>query len=468
MAADPRDDRIAELEAIVARQQKIIERLEARLAELEARLAQNSSNSNQPPSQDTPAQKNAQPGKTPTGRKRGGQPGHRGNRRELLPLSEVDRVEDCFPAHCNHCGDVLEGVVDEDPLRHQVMELPPIKPYTTEYRRHAEICGGCGHVTRAELPPGVPRSMLGARLTALVSLLTGGYHLSRRQASALLGEVLGIRISLGALSEAEERASTAVAPAVDEAISFVRSQPLKHTDATGWSHGGQPRGLWTITTSLVTVFLIVADGTQQTVRSVLGRVRGWLVSDRAKQFLFWAMSKRQICWAHLIRKFTSFTDRAGAAGAIGRELRQLAELLFHYWHRVRDGTMSRAEFRRNVAPIRVRVEELLRRGQRLRVRGVSGSCADILEHQPALWAFVDHKGIEPTNNLAERDLRPFVLWRKRSYGSQSERGERYAERIMTVVHTLRKQQRPVLDYLHAACAAALNNEPPPSLLPSYG
>jgi transposase len=308
--------------------------------------------------------------------------------------------------------------------------------------------------------------MLGPRLTALVGLLTGGYHLSRRQAVSLLRDVLGVAVSLGALSEAEERVGAAVAPAVEEAVAFVRAQPIKHTDATGWARGKEPRSLWTITTALVTVFFIAADGTQQTVQKLFGRVRGWLVSDRAKQFGFWAMKRRQICWAHLMRKFAAFAEREGKAGRIGKELHQRAELLFHYWHQIRDGTLSRSEFRRYMTVIRRDTEALLVRGQKLRSFGMSGSCADILKHREALWAFVDHDGIEPTNNVAERDLRPFVLWRKRSFGSQSDRGERFAERIMTVVHTLRKQRRHVFSYLYAACANALVNEAPPSLLPS--
>jgi transposase len=141
--------------------------------------------------------------------------------------------------------------------------------------------------------------------------------------------------------------------------------------------------------------------------------------------------------------------------------------MFHHWHRVRDGTMSRAEFRRWMTPVRERVESLLVRGMKLHVRGFSGTCADILDHHEALWAFVDRPGVDPTNNLAERDLRPFVLWRKGSSGTQSDRGERYAERIMTVTHSLRRQGRSVFQFLHQACANHLHDQPSPSLLPAF-
>jgi transposase len=157
-----------------------------------------------------------------------------------------------------------------------VVELPEVKPHVTELRCHAVECDECGQRTRAKLPFGVPHSMLGPRLTALVALLTGGYHLSRRQAVSLLHDVLGVRVSLGALSEAEARVSDAIAPAVEEAVEFVRAQPIKHTDATGC------RSLWTVTTALVTVFFIAADGSKNTVRKLLGKVCGFS-RERSRQ-----------------------------------------------------------------------------------------------------------------------------------------------------------------------------------------
>lgn len=309
--------------------------------------------------------------------------------------------------------------------------------------------------------------MFGPRLLALTALLTGTFQLGRRQAVALLGDVLGIRVSLGALSEAEERASEAVAPAVDEAREFVTAQPVKHVDATSWSRHGVARTLGTVTTACVTVFAITTDGTRRTLRPWLNRVLGVLVSDRATVFLFWSMKLRQICWAHLIRKFAGFAQRGGAGSRLAHQLRSQAELMFHYWHRVRDGTLTRAQFRRRTQTIRQQIERLLERGAALGVTGFSGCCQNILAHRRALWTFVDREGVEPTNNHAERDLRPAVLWRKRSYGCHSDRGERYVERMLTVTHTLRKQNRPVLAYLHHACANQLCGCPPPSLLPPF-
>jgi transposase len=306
--------------------------------------------------------------------------------------------------------------------------------------------------------------MCGPGLMALIGLLTGDYNISRRRAVSLLSDVLGIEISLGALSEAEERVSDAVAAPVVEVRDHVADQPIKHSDGTGWRQNGEARTLWTIATAAATAFFITPDGSMAGLRGLFAKIKGILVSDRGTQFGFWAMHNRQICWAHLIRKFVGFAERSGAAGELGQNLLLCAQTLMHFWHQARDGTMPRVTFQRIVESLSTVIERHLEAGVRLGIRGVSGSCADILEHRQALWTFAHVPGLEPTNNHAERELRAFVLWRKRSFGSQSERGCRYAERIMTVTHTLRKQKRHVLSYLTQACQAALRGQQASSLI----
>jgi transposase len=464
---DGRDLRIEKLEAQVAMLMEENARLRARVAELEARLGQNSSNSNRPPSSDAPADRDVRRGKPPSGRRRGGQPGHKGWKRTLLPPDRVNETQDHFPDRCRRrrCGKRLPHRPDGNPLRHQVVEVPRINPHVTEYRLHSVTCD-CGKVTRAILPAGVPRGMCGPQLMALIALLTGVNKTSRRDAVKMLSDVLGVRISLGALSEAEAGVSEAIAAPVEEARVYVSDHAVKNVDATGWCQAGKGRTLWTIATALVVVFGITADASRAALRGLFAAVRGLLVTDRGKQFGFWAMKNRQICWAHLIRKFVSFAERSGPAGQLGADLLLLARTIIHCWHRVRDGTMSRRRFCAYMAKLRPIVERHLERGAGLGVRGVSGSCADILTHRLALWTFVDHVGVEPTNNAAERALRSFVLWRKMSFGSQSDRGSRFAARIMTVAQTLRKQQRHVLSYLTEACEASLSGRKAPSLLPT--
>jgi transposase len=165
-----------------------------------------------------------------------------------------------------------------------------------------------------------------------------------------------------------------------------------------------------------------------------------------------------------LRKFVSFSERAGPAGSFGRVLLEYTGILFDYYRAYKGGQLSRRVFQQRMAPLRLQVEAVLERAAKAKLKGVSGSCENILAHRAALWTFVDNGQVEPTNNHAERELRRFVLWRKSSFGTQSERGNRFAERIMTVVHTARKQGKPVLPYLTAACQADLLGQPCPSLI----
>lgn len=459
-----KDSRISELEARIAEQDARIEALMRQVAELTERLGRNSGNSNLPPSSDPPSARGNRTGKQPKGRHRGGQPGHRGSRRALLPAERVDDFVNLFPSCCDHCCDALPGTPDPHAKRYQFTELPAFEPHTTEFRLHGVVCVRCGHKTWAPYDPNrIPSSPFGPRLMSAVAMLTGIYNLSRRRALQLLSDLVGVRISLGAVSAVEARVSEAVAPAVEEACEHVANAAVKHTDGTSWLQAGTMLSLWTIATACATVFKIVANGRADTLKPLYGKLRGILVSDRATALNFWAMERRQICWAHLLRKFVSFEERAGPAGDFGRQLLEYTALMFRYWNDHRDGKLGREEFRAWMLPVREQFETLLEHAVAAEIDGLSGSCADMLAHRAALWTFVDRTGVEPTNNHAERELRAFVLWRKRSFGTQSERGNRFAERLMTVAHTARKQGKNVLEFLTACCVAKLDGGTAPSL-----
>ncbi|MEN8377090.1 MAG: IS66 family transposase, partial [Gemmatimonadota bacterium] len=353
-------------------------------------------------------------------------------------------------------------LADPRATRFQVTEIPPVVPHTTEYRCHEVACQ-CGHNTRGRFGPEVPTSPFGPRLMSIIGLLTGVYHVSRRKTVALLWDLLGVRISLGGVSAVEARVSEAVKPSVDEAWTKVENARVKHTDGTGWLQAGAALAVWTIATAMVTVFKIVGDSSKATLLPLFGPLRGILVSDRATALNFWAMERRQVCWAHLLRRFISFSERDGPAKRIGRELLDYTGLVFEYWHAYKDGTISKATFLAWMIPVRAGIEDVLERAVAANIKRLSGSCKNLLEHRLALWTFVDHDGVEPTNNHAERELRAFVLWRKRSFGSQSERGNLFAERLMSVAHTARKQHRDVLAFLTDCCEAYQSGTQPPSL-----
>jgi len=452
--------------------QAYIRTLEARVADLEAtvqrlleRLQQDSHNSSRPPSSDPPQALKPRSRRMPSGRKRGGQPGHPGQSRGLRPLEEVETMVPVKPTHCAHCQHPLAGD-DPQPQRHQVTEVPPVKPVVTEYQMHRLVCPACGASTRAPLPVGVPPGGFGPRVQAIVALCTGAYRLSKRTTQEVMADLFGLAMSLGTIPHLEQATVQAVAAPVAEAQAYIRTQPSAHLDETGWREGRTRAWLWVAVTTWVTGFAVRLSRGAKVAQALLGdRFCGILVTDRWSAYTWYPTRWRQVCWAHLLRDFEAMIERGGRSQEIGEALREQTRQMFHWWHQVRDGTLTHAQFRSLMRPIRRHVARLLKAGQTCRVAKTEGVCREVLKVYEALWTFVRVAGVEPTNNAAERAIRPGVLWRKGSFGTQSADGSRFVEAIMTVVATLRQQHRNVLAYMTAGCQAAYTGAPAPSLLP---
>ena len=450
------------------------EKLAARVDELSRAVAKliqeqdkNSRNSNKPPSSDNFGDRQEiRKKKKPTGRKKGGPKGHEGHYRKLVPADEVDVVVDIFPELCETCLQIPPQTISLKPFLLQVVDLLENGcREITEYRLHTVECH-CGAHVAASRDDG-PNSAFGPRLKSAVSMLTGDYNLSRRQIPVFFNDMFGIKISLGSVSNIEGQMSKALAGASDEALGHVEAAAVKHIDETSWLRDFDSCSIWVIAYAAVSVFRIVENGRRATLLKILqSKHRGVLVSDRASVFFFWSMEKRQICWSHLQRAFIGFSQRDGPAGILGKDLVTCAELLFGYWRQYCSGTLSRETFEQWMEAVRKTTKELLERAAKAGIAYVSGSCANMLKHWDAMWTFVTTPGVEPTNNHAERELRRLVMWRKRCFGTQSERGDRFVERMMTVTHTLRKQGRCVLSFLHESFLAMLSATPAPQLLTS--
>ena len=472
MGHDWRDDRIAELErenaalrAEIRELRRCVAQLETRVRELEALLGRNSGNSSRPPSSDPPG---APPPALPkrTGRQRGGQPGHEKRARPLVPRERVDRTIAAKPDVCRRCGDALEGD-DPNPFRHQVFDVPKVTGTVDEYQLHALFCPKCGISTRALLPPSVPTGNFGPRLQAMVSVCSGAYRMSKRQIEELIETFFGVPISLGSIANLEQATSEAVAAPVDEVARTIREQPVVHADETGWFERSKRAWLWVAVTAHLALFIIRARRSGRVAKELLGTAfAGILVSDRWSAYEWVDVARRQLCWAHLLRQFRGFQDRGPEARVIGEALELLADTMFHVWHRVRDGTVTRAAFQEFIENLRPHVVARLQEGAACPVQAVAGRCSEILKLEPALWTFAYADGVEPTNNAGEHRIRHGVMWRNTSFGTDSPNGSRFVERILTVVTTLRMQGRNVLDYVTSACEAALTGTPAPSLLPA--
>ncbi|MFO0949513.1 MAG: IS66 family transposase [Planctomycetota bacterium] len=449
--------RIAELEKIVAEQKKLI-------AELFERLNKNSKNSSKPPSTN-PLHFKPAPPKKPTGKKRGGQKGHRRAVRPLVPPEKVSQVVDHFPDCCQHCDRrLLDQSRDaREPTRHQVAEIPPIEPTVTEHRLHWKECAICGKLTRAKLPQDVPRGQFGPRLTAILSLLSGGYRIGKRGVRQLAQDLFGLTISTGMVCKLQRRAAEALEIPVGEVADHVKSQN-DHVDETGWCEGKKKAWLWVVVAPMATLFRIARRRTAAVAQDLLGEdYRNIAICDRFRSYLW--IGKVQLCWAHLRRDFQAMKDRGGTSQPIGEELLQISDALFEWWHRVREGTLARSTFQNHVATLRAECRDVLDRGAACDAARTAATCRELLTDEKYLWTFVRTPGIEPTNNAAERALRHAVLWRKCSYGTDSETGSRFVERILTLSATCRQQGRDVLETLTECIAAHQAAHIPPSLLP---
>ena len=403
---------ISALLEIISSQQKEID-------ELKEKLNTNSNNSSKPPSTNLFNANNKPGPKLKKGkRNKGGQPGHKGTHRSLLPEDEVKHiVQHKPPANCS-CG----GLVSQITLyqRHQVYELPPIKVEVTEHQLFHGCCEQCNMKHHATLPDQVPTGMLGPCFLALIATLTSDYKMSKRDVVRFLTELFNLSICVATVKRAEETVSEALKAPVDVAKEYVKKQSIVNCDETSHAECGKRMWTWVAIANCVAVFLIAKNRTIKVAKELLGETfAGILGSDRYVAYNWVAAISRQVCWAHLIRDFRKISERTEQSKWIGLRLLVYARRMFHAWNKVRDGTLTRDDFKKIMAPIRQGVEALLLEGSRIENSKTKGTCLEILKIKAALWTFVDIIGVEPTNNIAEQTIRKIVIWRKMCFGTWS-------------------------------------------------
>jgi transposase len=457
----------AQRDAVIVALQQRVAALERQLQDLQARLGTNASNSSLPPSANPPGAP-APVAKKPTGRKTGGQKGHQAHQRLRLPPERVQHVIPLLPTHCAGCQAPLPAqpsAGDPEPVWHQFAELPKVSAVVTEFQGHARTCRACGHVTRAAIPAEIRAHAFGPRLAAVLSYLGGSQFVSQRGLEDVAEVVFGVPLSLGSVTALQEQMSAALRPAHQEIADVVRPAPVKNVDETGWKQAGDKRWLWAAVATTAALFVIHVRRGAAGLKALLGEtIAGVVGSDRWSAYHLVPLARRQLCWAHLRRDFQALIDRGGAAAQLGEELLLHADVLFGLWYQVRDGTRTRRWLERQVDGwLRAEVRLLLERGAAGACAKTAGVCAEVLKLEPALWTFARQEGVEPTNNAAERALRPAVLKRKRSFGCHSEAGCRFLERLFSVTLTLRLRQQSVLDYLVDALVAHRYGLPAPQL-----
>ncbi len=447
---------------------KRLAEMEALVRDLRARLKTSSRNSSMPPSSDL--HHALRPRKAPTGRRPGGQPGHRGKTRTPYEPHEVDHLVPVVPPRCGKCRHLFRrGDAVGEPVHHQVVDIPPMLAEVWDYVLQQMRCPDCGEVTRPGLPEGVPTGLVGPRLQAIYALLTGRGRLSRREAPEMVGAMLGPKavVSLGTVSTMERLTSEALKAAYDEALEEVRRAPVVNADETGWTETRQRAWLWCAVTDALKVFRVDRNRSRDAFERFLGVFAGILGTDRWSAYRALSAEQRQLCWAHLLRNFFGIEERGGEGAKIGTEGLKAIDAIMCHWYRFKEGAITRLGLRRLLAPIRARFQWLLTKGLKNADRKARALCRDVLKWEPSLWNFSKVPGVEPTNNTSERSLRKAVLWRKNSFGSASPAGSRFVERMLTVTESLRAQRRPILAFLEESVRAHGLGAPHPSLLPAH-
>jgi transposase len=449
-----RDARIAALEA------RVLE-LEGQVRDLLDRL--------KPPARPRPmSDLNAAPAKRATGRKPGAQDGHPPHLKKRLPPERVNHVVTFVPRRCRKCDARLPrqaGPSDPPPTWHQVAELPPVAAAVTEYQGHYRTCPCCGEVSHAAIPEAVRAHSVGPRFSATLAYLAGRHGMSKRGLEEVAEAVFEAPVALGTVANLGREMGAALAGAHREALAAVAQADVKHVDETGWKERGKKRWLWVAATGTVATFIISPWRNLKALIRLLGPdFAGILCSDRWRAYDEWPLMQRQVCWAHLKRNWEKLVERGGKAKAIGQACLDIHRRVFELWHLYRGGGISYRHLDDEMAPLMLGLHEVLQTGRRSRDRKLARHCARVLEVSPALWAFLVCAGVEPTNNQAERVLRPAVLWRRRSFGCQSADGCRFVERLLTVVQSLRLQKRSVLAFLHDTLCAHRSGTQTPRLV----
>ena len=440
----------------------IIIKLDQIIDDLTERLNLNSNNSSKPPSSNL--QKKPKTKKT-TGKKRGAQFGHKGKFRKLLPPEQVDHFVTCAPSEHCECGGKI-AINNNKFHRHQVYEIPQPNYVTTEYQIFFGICDCCNKKHTGQLPTGVTLKMFGPKAYALLSLLTSKYRLSKMLAKKLLGELYSLPISVGSVSNIEGRVSLAISESYKEIQDTLKKEPIVHIDETGCKQSNKRGWLWVLTTFKLTLFLLSHSRGRKVAKELIDKYEDRIIiSDRYSSYSYIPDRNRQVCWAHLKRDLQRISERSGNAGKLGYSLLRIYRNIFNIYN------TTTHEYRLNHHKTRKRLKRLIRKFENLLLDGLQcghlktqQTCNNIINISGSLWNFLYNPIIEPTNNQAERQLRPIVIWRKLSFGTQSDRGSRFVERIFTVTCTCLQQGKNVLEFLEQAVINYFSSCPPPRLL----
>lgn len=431
-----------ELEAKVQRLEELLRQALEKIEKLEKQLKRNSQNSSKPPSTDQKSNTSEKEKKPKASRV--------GKAREPFPPERIDKHIECGCDNCSHCGSEFIQWNGGAELFQQA-ELPEAKAIITQYELLKYTCIRCKKDFLAELPKGVPDSAFGPRLMGLVVTLTGVFHLAKREAVQLIKELYGVDISIGSVSNIEERVAEALDPVYQRIHSFVMgSKFCKHFDETSWRNKGKRHYVWLACCEQAAFYMIDQSRSAEAFRKLFTVCPDdvSVVTDRYAVYSIFKV--HQYCLAHLIREFRSYAERDGPDQEIGEALESELKKACHVHKKYREGKITFKQRNQSLGYCKRRTKFHLEDGIANGRDDLSGLCDTLWDNFDKLWTFTKISGMEPTNNLAERDLRKLVIWRRKSYGTRSERGKRFVERITTISQTLKRQSKSILSFIQKA------------------
>lgn len=436
--------------------------LKEKVRELEEKLNTNCRNSSKSSSQDPYRKRKTN--KKSSEKKQGAQAGHKGTSRAMVASDKVTEFKNIRPTECPHCRGHNFNEAPISIEEHQVTELPDIQPEVIQYNIHTCTCFCCGKSVKAETPPEA-KSAFGPRLKGFISLVTGDLGVTKRKVVSLVG-YLNITISVGSVCNIHHLAGKILAKPYELIRHRALQQPALYADETSWYRKGIRQWLWIVTGFEYACFKMNPSRSAHAFQMIFGNMSSKipLTTDRYSSYNSYE-GPRQYCWSHLDRDFEKIYERGDVDGIIGERLKECAGEVFLYWRCFQEGLLTRRELQAYMEVfVILSTKALILLGSS--GNGCSpktrGTCMQLISHFDCLWTFLYHESVEPTNNLAERDLRPSVIQRKLSYGTQSEEGDTFLERILTVVVTFRKQSKNIFEYLTDCFRAHSRDAPIPS------
>ncbi len=434
-----------------------------RIEHLEEQLTTDSSTSSKPPSSDSPKTRAGRRKKPRSDRSQGAQPGHQKHERVPVAETEVDQIERFYPPGRCACGGELE--LDEQPVvRHQVFDLPEVHYQVNEYQLYQGQCVGCGQRTTAPLPDWVPSGQMGPGLIGWIGVLAGQFHLSVRSIQRFLNEQWSLQFSIGAISQAQGKMNAWLGPVYRQIGEHARRADIAHADETVHYRGTERYWLWCLTTPLAVYLMTHYSRGKAAAQDLLGTFSGILVTDHYAGYNDY--TQRQLCWAHLIRRLERIARRVGQAGQIGQRLVLFSHAVIRTHHRWQQGQLTLYQYQRRMGRLRRSIKVQLERGQALSSSSrTANQCQHVLKDEALYWTFLRDERIPLTNNAAERALRPYVIWRKISFASQSHRGSQFRPMILSVVETAKRLNLSTSRLLREVCTLGLRGEPITTRLP---